>query len=139
MPFETVAASALQTLPESGPEAIAPPELDADGQRAAGFLTESLSAPDNAPAVTDRLPASAGGLANMGDAIIRGMQAVGQHYQETTNGLHASIKESAASPLNIGGLLQIQARLIEVTMEVEVVSKGISKTTQHVDQLTKLQ
>lgn len=138
MAVETIGASALQTTYQPEQQLSSPPELDGDGMRAAGWLAESLSAPTVPIPNTVQDIAGPGGIANMGDAIIRGMQSVSEHYMKTTSELHASIEGSGNGMLGLQGALQMHMAFIEVSLEADVVSKCISKSTQNLDQLTKL-
>ncbi len=138
MPLETVSAAALQTEYEQGQAVTSPPGLDGDGMRAAGWLAESLSTPDVVATSKVQELASPGGIANMGDAIIRGMQSVSAHYMKTASEMHTAIEDTSSGTLGLKGALQMHMAFIEVSLEADVVSKCISKSTQNIDQLTKV-
>ena len=138
MPIETTSAAALQAAYEQGQEPTSPPGLDGDGMRAAGWLAESLSTPDVAAASKVQESASPGGIANMGDAIIRGMHSVSAHYMKTASEMHTAIDGASGETLGLRGALQMHMAFIEVSLEADVISKCISKSTQNIDQLTKV-
>ena len=145
MPITNSAAtSALQMLEDklgdSGVPPGAAPGLDDDGQRAAGWLSEALTAPD-AAAPVDGAPVRPGGagLATMGDAILRGMQSVGRHYQNTVDEMHASLEQKSDTEISIKGMLEMQLNLAQISLETGLVTKCVKEVPQQVDQLTKLQ
>jgi hypothetical protein len=141
MPIENVATtSGLKMLDDNGAPPGAAPELDNDGQRAAGWLSEALTAPD-AAAPVDGTPvqAAGAGLATMGDAILRGMHAVGQHYQHTMDEMHVSLTQNSETQIGIKGMLEMQLNLVQVSLETGLVTKCVKEVPQQVDQLTKLQ
>jgi hypothetical protein len=78
------------------------------------------------------------GTGTLGDAILDKMNAVGKHYQQTAAEFNDSAIEGT-SALGLSAMLKLQGRMIQVSLEVDVVSKGIAKGLQHADQLTKLQ
>jgi hypothetical protein len=141
MPIENVAAtSGLEMLEDNGAPPGAAPELDDDGQRAAGWLTEALTAPDAAAPVDGaRVRPTGTGLATMGDAILRGMHTVGQHYQHTVDEMHASLEQNSDTQIGIKGMLEMQLNLVQVSLETGLVTKCVKEVPQQVDQLTKLQ
>ena len=138
MPLETISAAALQTEYDQGQQQTSPPELDGDGMRAAGWLAESLSTPEVSATSSVQESATPGGIANMGDAIIRGMQSVSEHYMKTASEMHTAIDDTSSGTLGLRGALQMHMAFIEVSLEADVVSKCISKSTQNIDQLTKV-
>jgi hypothetical protein len=119
-----------------------PPDLLEDGvpsPAAAGDAErfQKLMSTEGTPDVDSMTPI-ARGAGTLGDAILSKMNAVGKNYQKTA----AEFNDSAidgTSALGLSAMLRLQGRMIQVSLEIDVVSKGIAKGLQHVDQLTKLQ
>jgi hypothetical protein len=78
------------------------------------------------------------GKRGMGDAILDSMQAVGRDYADNWRRVQGAMR-SDLSGLSSTELVHMQLDLAEVAMHADIISKGISKAVQEVDQLTKLQ
>ena len=115
------------------------PGSDQDTSDAAGWLAETLSAAETSPTAVQQNLVNRGANSTMGDAIIKGMQSVSDHYAKSVGEFHAVLEEGNESTLSLKGALQMHMSFIEVSMEADVVSKVISKSGQHIDQLVKLQ
>jgi type III secretion system YscI/HrpB-like protein len=74
----------------------------------------------------------------LGDSILHRLGVVGDNYR-------SSVAEAVqafslpAEKLGLSGLLRIQMSMAQVSLNIELISKGIAKAAQHVDSLTKLQ
>lgn len=133
---------ALSALTQSVDDPVlqsAPLSLDQDGSNAAGWLAETLSASENSSVAPVQNIARSSGTSTMGDAIINGMQTVSDHYAKSIGEFHAALNDGGESMLSLKGALQMHMSFIEVSLEADVVSKVISKSGQHIDQLVKLQ
>jgi type III secretion system YscI/HrpB-like protein len=75
---------------------------------------------------------------SMGDAILRSLDSIGRSYKSKSLEIDALLAVDGAK-LSTTDLLRIQFQLIDASLQVDLVSKAISKGTQHIDQLTKLQ
>jgi type III secretion system YscI/HrpB-like protein len=116
------------------------PLSNSDTAGAAARLSDLLSAPDgtSVPGVDPVDGVSQSGPATLGDAILNKLNAVGEHYSKTV----ADAEQIVAMPSNKLGLsevLQMQLSVSQLSLDVELISKGVSKAVQHVDTLTKLQ
>jgi hypothetical protein len=140
MPNETSTISRIQGPDElvDAPPSIGP--LTGDEAAAAGWLSEALSSP-TASAVNGQTPQarSIGGVANMGDAILRGLNQVSSSYMKTAGELHTAIESSGSGTPGLMGALQMHMSFIEVSLQADTVSKCISKSEQTVEQLVKQQ
>lgn len=110
---------------------------DADAAR----FTDALQGhqPPQAPldAPPEALP-GVGGPGNLGDAILRSMEEAGREYMAKTQEIHTALTERGQE-LTTTALLRLQVQLTDASMFVDLLGKAVSKATQHVDQLTKLQ
>lgn len=118
----------------------APAALDADGERAAGWLTESLSQPDTRTSLpTDVPPISKTSGGTMGDRILKGIQSVGEAYKEKTGELISTLNSGDSDTLSLAKVLRVQVEFATVSLQADVTTKGITKAPQQVDQLTHTQ
>jgi type III secretion system YscI/HrpB-like protein len=135
-----IAAQLASTIP-------AVPEVHASvgsTQSAAARFTDLLSAGNVASTPAANAAAGAvvavqpSGTATLGDAILKKLSGIGENYR-------ANLKEATdaiAMPshmLGMSDLLHIQMSMAQVTLDVELISKGVAKVSQHIDTLTKLQ
>lgn len=134
-------AALLREATEQGQDiSFSPPSLDEEGERAAGWLSEKISSTGASDAVaTTNAVSPASGVATMGDAILRGMQSASQGYKKVSAEIHEALTENTGENLSLRSALELHMKFIEVSMEAEVVSRVVSKSTQHIDQLSKLQ
>ena len=142
MVYENNAAAMLRAETDADDSEIGtgPAALDDSGQSAAGWLSEAISKTGRVEAATTVaaiVPTI--GLSTMGDAILRGMQSASQQYKRVSNEIHTSLETSAENGFSLGATLKLHMQFIEVSMEAEVVSRLVNKSTQHIDQLSKLQ
>ncbi|MRD47089.1 type III secretion system inner rod subunit SctI [Caenimonas koreensis] len=74
----------------------------------------------------------------IGDSILRSFDAAGKDYKVKTHEIDRLLNLDA-NKITTTELLKMQMRLIETSMQVDLISKTVSKAVQHIDQLTKLQ
>lgn len=117
----------------------APQVLAADAKRFASLVAVDPAAPSAAVASTAAVaPANAPANASLGDAILKRIDAAGQSYRNE----HALVADALHAPsdsFSVQRMLEVQMRMADLSMQVDLFSKGVSKLLQHVDQLTKLQ
>jgi type III secretion protein I len=103
-------------------EKIAAISLDALQSEADGSLAR-------APSLAELDGVGAQFLDALGDAK--------QNISERASNIESSLQSSEA--MTPGELMKIQVELAQLTLEQELISKGVSKTTQNVDTLIKAQ
>jgi hypothetical protein len=151
--MERLASTALEAVSQTDElqagrgveDLVEDPDITAAGER----LRELLGGGGNGG---DRSFASEGadpladpersGLANLGDAILRKLSDVSRSYREHSVAALKTIEGQASGQPNmksISELLSLQFQMAEHSLEIEMISKGVSKVVSHVDQLTKLQ
>ena len=74
--------------------------------------------------------------ASMGDAIIAGLQAASADVQSKWGHVSTLL---ANKELSITEALNVQMNVLQVSVQYDLISKGISKTVQNLDQTLKTQ
>jgi hypothetical protein len=140
MANETAAISKVRALDD--PVGISPygEPLTDDEMSAAGWLSEALSAsPPTDPSSQAVQAKPTNSVATVGDAILRGLAQVSASYMKSAGELHTAIEDGGSSKPSLMGAMQLHMSFIEVSLQADIVSKGISKSEQSVEQLVKQQ
>nr|WP_314623035.1 EscI/YscI/HrpB family type III secretion system inner rod protein [uncultured Noviherbaspirillum sp.] len=108
---------------------------------AAGWLSEALTPSASPIAATSEAIAgpSQKGVANMGDAILRGLTSVSSDFMKTAAKLHESMESNGGGAPSIMGALRMHMEFTLVSTQAEVISKCVSKSEQTIEQLVKQQ
>lgn len=135
------AEAAASTPPEIESSISLPsitPEVEAGGARLSDLLSNQPEQPvvaiDPAVAPAD----AAGGAHTLGEKILARLDAVGSQFRTNMERTHAMLEAGPAN-MSLKDLFQLQMEMAQVSLEIELVGKGVSKAVQHVEQLTKLQ
>jgi hypothetical protein len=118
---------------------------DSDAARFADLMstqTSQAQAPSNVQPVSPT-SATETSLAHrpgrtMGDAILGNLDSLGKHYVEQNSEID-SLLSVDPSQLTASRLLQVQMKMLDQSVLVDVSSRVISKLVQELDQMTKLQ
>ena len=114
------------------PAAAAPSEADASQ------FAQMVQQPD-APIQAGAPAATGTALAlTPGDSILNGMNALGTDFKDAW----AAMQQALARPqgeMTVAEMLRLQLHMVQLSVQVEMVGKTISKATQNLDQLAKLQ
>ena len=113
-------------------------EVDSGGMRLSELLSNQPEQPVYAidPAVA---PAdTAGGAHTLGEKILARLDAVGLEFRTNMERTHAMLQVGPAN-MSLHDLFKLQMEMAQVSLEIELVGKGVQKAVQHVEQLTKLQ
>lgn len=138
MPVERMQTDLIST--NGSVDLEAPAALDADGERAAGWLTESLSQPDTRTSLpVDASPISRTSGGTMGDRILQGIRSVGEAYKAKTGELINTLNSGDSDTLSLAKVLRVQVEFATVSLQADVTTKGITKAPQQIDQLTHTQ
>jgi type III secretion protein I len=73
----------------------------------------------------------------MGDNILGGLQSMASEFKQNVSNVTASLE--AGTNMGISELLKVQVGLMQMSVQIEMVGKGISRSTQNLDQLVKIQ
>lgn len=114
------------------------PEVEAGGAR----LSELLGAPADGSvySLEPLQPAQMPGQGNkeMGTILMARLDGIGTEFK--TNVGHAyDALEKSPEHFTLREMMKLQLDMAVVTLEIEVVGKGVQKAVQHVDTLSKLQ
>jgi hypothetical protein len=75
---------------------------------------------------------------SLGDALLKRLDVVGNNFTKNIQRTH-QILDTLPSDLRVQDMMRLQLEMSAISLEVELVGKGVQKAVQHVDQLTKLQ
>jgi type III secretion protein I len=73
-----------------------------------------------------------------GDSILEGMKGLGSDFRESWSALRTAL-EGPMDKMTITDMLRLQLQMVQISVQVELVGKAISKATSNIDQLSKLQ
>jgi type III secretion system YscI/HrpB-like protein len=88
---------------------------------------------------------------HFGDVAVNSLRQKGKDLSESWKDIHSKVSDTSsvydkkklgvedAKLPSASDLLAIQARLIRVSFEYELIGKAVNRMTQNIDQLTKLQ
>jgi type III secretion system YscI/HrpB-like protein len=138
-----IAATSLATTlmgstldPASAPLAPADPLATAQFAQMMGAQAPATEPPQ--PVVIDSaavlLPAE---NRTMGDNILTGMESMSSEYRQAMTKVNAALDSSG--DMTISDMLKLQMGLMQISVQHELVAKGISRSTQNLDQLVKIQ
>lgn len=110
-------------------------DLTADSAR----FSELINGQDiQAVGTVQQLDGSSSITRTMGDVILAKLDSVGSKFTTAVEKVHHRL-DTMPQTLSLPELLKLQLEVATVSLEVELVGKGVSKAVQHVDQLSKLQ
>lgn len=75
---------------------------------------------------------------SLGDVLLKRLDVVGNNFTKNIQRTH-QILDTLPSDLRVQDMMRLQLEMASISLEVELVGKGVQKAVQHVDQLTKLQ
>ena len=132
----------MSTAPSIDTDEVFVPEItqqvQQDGVRFSDLVANRIEQPQVAanPAVA---PTSAAiDTKSLGDVLLKRLDVVGNNFTKNIQRTH-QILDTLPSDLRIQDMLRLQLEMASISLEVELVGKGVQKAVQHVDQLTKLQ
>ena len=138
----------LQTaLPLSSPATATPagaavvPVAGADVERfrnalAGGDTSSPAAASASALSAAASAPVAQRPASTAGDAILAGLK---DSYQQISQAWAQAADLTAQPVLSTAQMLGVQAKLLQASGHFEMLSKGISKTSQNLDQILKTQ
>ena len=135
--------------------AALPPILNAPATPPAQLATERFNAVMNAPAAVEpggETPALTGLQAalqtafaapvdadpqTLGNQILSSLRSTTTEYSEKWQGISGRLDAMAAQP-TVADMMRLQADLLQVSVNYEMVSKAVSRTTQNIDSLVRM-
>lgn len=140
----TVIAQLATQAAATTPIEAAKPSLPADEVTATRFaeMMKPAPAPDDparpgAPGAPQGSVDDPGRPTTLGDSILEGMKHLSHDFDETRRAVRASLDPGHA--MTFGDALRLQLSLTELSIQNELVGKAISRSTQNIDQLVKMQ
>ena len=114
---------------------LATPKPAASADDAARFadMVQPAAPPVDSPGVNDPIVAS-----TPGDSILNGMSSLGTEFRDAWATMQQALARSSGE-MTVAEMLRMQMNMVQLSVQVEMVGKTISKATQNIDQLTKLQ
>ncbi|WP_144630583.1 type III secretion system inner rod subunit SctI [Bordetella genomosp. 13] len=76
-------------------------------------------------------------LPTLGGQILSSLQGTSAEFSQRWQGIAAGLDQMAAKP-NIGDMLRVQAEMLQVSVQYELVGKAVSRTTQNIDTLVRM-
>lgn len=138
--MDITATSLAVKLMTSEIGAAASPVLAPDPLASAQFAQIMAPPPvaSPAPASADTgVRAVASENRTMGDNILSGMQGLSNDFQQSVKAVSAVLTDGAN--LNVAELLKVQVALMQISVQYELIGKAVSRSTQNLDQLVKVQ
>ena len=135
MTVPSIIATALVTAVAPGAAVVSSPGAP---QAAARFAELMKLPPDDlVPAAAPAAVPGASGT-TLGDAILNRMAAVGEGYRTSKLALEASL-EAGLGELSVIDVLRVQMSMLDKSLGVDLISKGVARFTEHSKTLTQLQ
>jgi hypothetical protein len=132
----------MSTAPSIDSDEVFVPEItqqvQQDGIRFSDLVANRIEQPQVAanPAVVTNNAAI--DTKSMGDVLLKRLDVVGNNFTKNIQRTH-QILDTLPADLRVQDMLRLQLEMASISLEVELVGKGVQKAVQHVDQLTKLQ
>ncbi|QVQ24860.1 type III secretion system inner rod subunit SctI [Achromobacter deleyi] len=130
--------------------AALPPILNAPATPPAQLATERFNAVMNAPEVdapaltglqaalqTAFAPPVDAAPQTLGNQILASLRSTTTEYSEKWQGISGRLDAMAAQP-SVADMMRLQADLLHVSVNYEMVSKAVSRTTQNIDSLVRM-
>lgn len=134
--------------------AALPPVLNTPATTPAQLATERFNAVMNAPAVDE--PGAAPPLSGLqaalqtafappvdaapqtlGNQILSSLRTTTTEYADKWQGISGRLDAMGSRP-NVADMMRLQADLLQVSVNYEMVSKAVSRTTQNIDSLVRM-
>jgi len=131
--------ASLASMPTSGP---ATATAAADPLATARFeqimqMPATTEATKAAEATAGGVPAVSPEHRTMGDSILNGMQNLSADFQQSWKTVSSALE--SGNTMTTTDMLKLQLGLTQMSVQYDLVGKAISRSTQNLDQLVKLQ
>jgi type III secretion protein I len=113
----------------------ATPAPSADDAAKFADLVQPAAPPLDSPGITAPLAPSA---QTPGDSILNGMSTLGTDFKDAWTAMQQALARPSGD-MTVAEMLRMQMNMVQLSVQVEMVGKTISKATQNIDQLAKLQ
>lgn len=128
-----------QAVAAPGPAPASPQAMERFNAIMQADTAQQATAAIPAGATEAAAAATSPGPLSLGTQILGGLQkTAGEVSGQWTSITEQLGKASTATP-NIADLLQVQTQLLQVSVQYELVGKAISKSTQNIDTMVRMQ
>lgn len=133
--MDVTPALIASTALSAGPPSVAMPDALATARFNALMQTPlpPSASISNPPAPT----ASEGAI--VGERILQGLQSVSSELQSTWKSVQTGLDSAATTAMSMQELLRLQLQLVQVSVQYDFVGKAVSRSTQNLDQLVRVQ
>ena len=90
-----------------------------------------------APAAVSDAPLAVAGKESLGDRILNGLSGASSDFQQSLGKVRGVL--DAGNQMSPTDLLKLQLNLTQVSIQYDLIGKAISRTTQNIDQMVKIQ
>lgn len=136
--IDQIPVSLLSSVSSNATSALAVP-FAADVDKFNAAMSTPTASTQEAVVVQGSIPSQVsqvGSKPSLGDSIISGLQSASQDMQSKW----AYVSETlSGSDLGVTDALRLQMSVMQASVQYELISKGISKTVQNLDQTLKTQ
>lgn len=125
--------------PATAPAPLVPLAPPADALATERFASAMAPVPQTLPAdaVADSSPVVPVEGASLGDAILGGLQNLSTDFKHSLASIQTVLDQPGS--LGMSELLKMQMHMVQLSLNHELMGKVVSRTTQDIDQLVKLQ
>jgi hypothetical protein len=113
-------------------------KVQQDGVRFSDLVANRIEQPEMAAKPALVPTTAANDTKSLGDVLLKRLDVVGNNFTKNIQRTH-QILDTLPADLRVQDMLRLQLEMSAISLEVELVGKGVQKAVQHVDQLTKLQ
>lgn len=136
MEIHSIAAAAASAVEQPLLPRPVRPSFDASVRFAQLMAGDDLAGPDLAPGAAPAPAAAPPATPTLGDAILNGLRGVSQDMSAKWSAVSAALESPSVEMVS---MLKLQLTVAQMSVQYELVGKAISKSTQNLDQLVKLQ
>lgn len=124
--LETAKAAPSELVTERFAQLMAAPQADAPALTGLHAALQSAFTP-----ATDAAPAT------LGNQILASLRNTTTEYSEKWQNISGRLDAMSSQPA-IADMLRLQADLVQVSVQYELVGKAVSRTTQNIDSLVRM-
>ena len=73
-----------------------------------------------------------------GDSILEGMKSLGSDFRESWSAMKAAL-DRPLDQMTLADMMRLQLQMVQLSVQVELIGKAVSKASSNIDQLSKLQ
>lgn len=113
-------------------------QVQQDGVRFSDLVAARIEPPQEVTNLAVVTTNTAIDAKSLGDVLLKRLDVIGNNFTKNIQRTH-QILDTLPADLRVQDMMRLQLEMSAISLEVELVGKGVQKAVQHVDQLTKLQ